>query len=63
MDPRKEGVYCKWITYPPEGGPYSVKLLQIERVAGDGSVKELVVTRDEAKEIVKTWEARYGVSR
>ena len=63
MDPRPEGVYCEWVTEPPQGGPYAVKLLHIERVGGDGKVKELYCTRDEAKEIIRAWEARYGVSR
>ena len=51
MDPRAEGVYCHWDTYPPEGGPYSRAVLTIERVNPNGSVSQLVVTRDEAKTI------------
>jgi len=48
MDPRPEGIYCRWETEPPEGGPYSRKLLIIERVNGDQSVSKIVCTHAEA---------------
>lgn len=48
---RPEGVYCKWISYPP-GGFEKNNLLQIERVNGDCSVSTIVATRDEVKVIL-----------
>lgn len=51
MDPRPEGVYCRWEKYPQPDLGYSGRLLIIERVNGDGSVTKFSCTPDEAKKI------------
>lgn len=45
MDPRSEGVYCRWDEYPTGSNMF---LLVIERVNGDGSVTTLSCTKREA---------------
>jgi hypothetical protein len=50
-DPRPEGVYCHWETYPPTGSLIPNNILVIERVNGDGSVTRFTCAREEAAAI------------
>jgi hypothetical protein len=45
---RPEGSYPEWITYPPEPLAGATRMLKIERVAGDGTVNAVTITRAEA---------------
>lgn len=59
MDPRAEGVYCRWDEYPTGSNIY---FLVIERVNGDGSVTTLSCTKREAAyidEFIRTTGARF----
>lgn len=48
LDPRAEGVYCFWETYPPQLHAFTARLLTIERVNGNGTVDRLSCTDEEA---------------
>lgn len=50
IDPREEGVYCRWEEYPAHSRNFS---LVIERVNGDGSVSRLECTRVESRVIAQ----------
>lgn len=50
MDPRAEGVYCRWESYPANSGQGN-NLMTIERVNGDGSVSSVTCTQEESKVI------------
>lgn len=52
---RGEGVYCHFETYPPESlMPYSKNnLFVIERVNGDQTVTQLILTRAESKKVLE----------
>lgn len=51
LDPRPEGAYARWFTYP-EGKTGRNNLLMIERVGGDQSVSSVTLTRDEAETVL-----------
>lgn len=50
-DPRAEGVYAKWIKYPPEPLIGSTDLFQIEYVNGNQTVTSIVMTCKEFHEL------------
>lgn len=43
MDERPEGVYCSWVSYPPDTP--SDNIFHVERVNGDGSVTQFECAR------------------
>lgn len=51
IDPRPEGVYCHWESYPPNTPWIKDNILVIERVQGDGSVSRFTCARDESETI------------
>jgi hypothetical protein len=51
---RPEGIYCRWETYPPEGGPDSSRLLTIERVTGNATVEKIICTTDESVVVMES---------
>lgn len=48
IDPRAEGVYCSWESYPPDTPGINDNILHIERVNGDGSVSTFECADSEA---------------
>lgn len=51
IDPRQEGVYCHWETYPPESPVERNNILVIEHVWGDGSVTRFQCSAEESDTI------------
>jgi uncharacterized protein YuzE len=47
-DPRPEGVYCHWESYPADTPGIEDNILVIERVNADGSVRTFDCARSEA---------------
>jgi hypothetical protein len=50
-DPRPEGVYLSWETYPPECAIVKNNRLRIDKVHGDQSVTTFYCTSEESEEI------------
>ncbi len=51
LDPRLEGVYCHWETYPPGAQLSRDNIFVIERVNGDSTVERFSCARSETRAI------------
>lgn len=78
IDPRKEGVYPRWVDLTKEneaacggiavdvesaGVESSVQELVLEKVAGDGKVSTMTLTQDEALDVWRFIDADQGLLR